>query len=492
MESFLKILFVSSEVIPYAKSGGLADVSGALPDALKEAGMDVKIIMPLYSSVKKTMLNKNPVLEKIPVPLGNTVLTAQTYIAKSKKRVPTYFVDREDLFRRPNLYGNSTGDYYDNLERFTFFCHAALRITKELDFKPDIIHCHDWQTGLIPALLKGSYKGEFFKSSSVLFTIHNMGYQGVFPGYKITVSGLNGMEFYHQEGIEYWGNISLLKSGIVYADAVTTVSPTYSEEIKKREFGLGMEGVLVNKKDSLFGILNGVDYDIWNPEKDKYIPQNYSPKDMSGKAICKKGLISEMGLDPSLIEKPLFSMVSRLDRQKGLDLLLEIIDRLIALDTGMVLLGSGDSQIENALAEAAKRHKGKIGIGTGFNDRLAHEIMAGSDIFLIPSRYEPCGLTQMYALKYGTVPIVRATGGLNDTVFSYDRDKVKGNGFKFNSAIPEEFLSCVKNAINLFKNKTEWKRIISNGMKQDLSWKKSAEKYIEIYKMLQIKKGKYL
>ena len=278
MEPTLKILFVSSEVVPYAKSGGLADVAGALPQALKEAGMDVRIVMPLYPSIKNVMLEKTPVIEKIPVPLGDLQLAAKAYVTKSSKRVPAYFVHREDLFFRPGLYGSTAGDYYDNLERFTFFCHAALRITRELDFKPDIIHCHDWQTGLVPALLKGPYNEQFFKGTSTLFTIHNMGYQGVFPGHKLPVTGLKGIDFYHQEGLEYWGNISLLKSGIVYADAVNTVSPTYAEEICMREFGLGMEGVLVNKKGALSGILNGVDYEIWNPEKDSTYPKKLFPE----------------------------------------------------------------------------------------------------------------------------------------------------------------------------------------------------------------------
>ena len=458
MKSGLKILFVSSEVVPYAKSGGLADVSGALPIALRDAGMDARIVMPLYSVVKRNMLNKTPIIKELTVPVGDITLTAKVFETKSQKRVPTYFVEREDLFSRPNLYGDSNGDYYDNLERFSFFSHAALGISQHLDFKPDIIHCHDWQTGLIPALLKGPYSSKFFSGVPVIFTIHNMGYQGIFPGHKISATGLKSSDFFHQEGLEYWGNISLLKSGIVYADAVTTVSPTYAEEIQSSEFGMGMEGVLANQKDSLFGIINGVDYNVWNPEKDRYIPRNYSVKNMSGKIMCKKGLLEEMGLDPSLKTKPLFGMVSRLDKQKGLDLLLDILDEVIALDAGLVLLGSGDRSIEGAMLDAAKRYRGKIGIGTGFNDPLAHKIMAGSDIFLIPSRYEPCGLTQMYALKYGTVPLVRATGGLNDTVFQYDRETGAGNGFKFIAATSAELLTSVRQAVTLYSNKPEWKK----------------------------------
>jgi starch synthase len=488
MKSVLKILFVSSEVVPFAKSGGLADVSGALPTALRELGMDVRIIMPLYSAVQKSMLNKTPVISDLPVSNGEIALTAKIFETKSQKRVPTWFINREDLFARPNLYGDSTGDYYDNLERFSFFSQAALETARELNFRPDIIHCNDWQTGLIPALLRGPYSGKFFSNTHVLFTIHNMGYQGIFPEAKLAATGLKRSNYYHQEGLEYWGYISLLKSGIVYSDAVTTVSPTYAEEIQSSEFGLGMEGVLANQKDSLFGILNGVDYNVWSPEKDKYIVRNYSPKNLTGKALCKANLLEEMDLDPSLKKKPLFGMVSRLDKQKGIDMFLEIIDRIIDLGAGLVVLGAGDKSIEEAIKEEAGRYKGKIGVATGFNDPLAHKIMAGSDVFLIPSRYEPCGLTQMYALKYGTVPLVRATGGLNDTVFQYDSITGTGNGFKFNSAASDELLKSIRQAVALFKSKEEWKKLIANGMKEDFSWKKSAEKYIDIYRNLKMKK----
>ncbi len=481
MKSNLKILFVSSEVVPFAKSGGLADVSGSLPMALQEYGMDVRVVMPLYSSVRKNMLKPDPVTDALSVSLGGESLSAKVFEAKSQKRVPTYFIEREDLFGRPNLYGYSAGDYYDNLERFSFFSHAALRTAQEIGFKPDIIHCHDWQTGLIPALLKGSYAVDFFSGTSVMFTIHNMGYQGIFPAEKLDKTGLNGIDFFHQEGIEYWGNISLLKSGIIYADAVTTVSPTYAQEIQTDEFGLGMEGILANKKENLYGILNGVDYNIWNPEKDKNISRNYSPDNMSGKKAVKKELLEKTGLDKSLIDKPLFGMVTRIDKQKGIDLVLEVMDELMALDTGFVLLGSGDKHIEDAVIAASKKHSGKIGIGTGFNDPLAHQIIAGSDIFMIPSRYEPCGLTQMYALKYGTIPLVRATGGLNDTVFNYDKETGTGNGFKFDSADPDELLACITQAVSLYKDKRNWKQLISNAMKEDFSWNRSAEKYIEIY-----------
>ncbi|MBN2417823.1 MAG: glycogen synthase GlgA [Deltaproteobacteria bacterium] len=485
MKSGLKVLFISSEVVPYAKSGGLADVSGALSAELQEKGMSVRIVMPLYAVVKKSLLNTAPVINDLPVSIGELNLTAKIFVTRSRKRVTTWFVNREDLFARPNLYGNQSGDYYDNLERFSFFSHAALRAAQKINFKPDIIHCHDWQTGLIPALLKGPYRSEFFSGASVLFTIHNMGYQGIFPANKLSITGLRGIDFYHQEGLEYWGNISLLKAGIVYSDAVTTVSPTYASEIQTRDFGIGMEGILANRSDRLFGILNGVDYEVWNPQKDRYITRNYSSENMSGKALCKKALIEEMNLDPSLNNRPLFGMVSRIDKQKGLDMILAVLDDIIALGAGFVLLGSGDKNIEDAMINAAKRHRGKIGIGTGFNEPLAHKIIAGSDVFLVPSRYEPCGLTQMYAMKYGTVPLVTATGGLNDTVFQYDKNTGTGNGFKFDSAHSAGLLKSIQQAAALYKDKVEWKKIVSNGMKEDFSWKKSADRYIDIYKELQ-------
>jgi len=482
MSSYLKVLFISSEVVPFAKSGGLADVAGSLPGALKDAGIDVRIIMPFYGIVRKGNFKITPGIKELTGVLGDMKLKARIFETKTKERVPVYLVEREDLYDRPHMYGDFNRDYYDNIERFSFFCHAALLAAIKLDFKADIIHCHDWQTGLIPAFLKGVYaKEKILSDTKTLFTIHNMGYQGIFPENKLQVTGLDKVEYYHPGGLEYWGNISLLKSGIVYSDLITTVSPTYAKEIQTPEYGMGMEGILTNRKESVHGILNGIDYKIWNPATDEDIALPYSIRKLSGKAACKEALIKEMDLDPSLKNRPLLGMVSRLDKQKGLDMLLEIINKIIKLDTGFILLGSGDKSIEAAIKKAAVKHRGRIGIGTGFNDPLAHRIMAGSDIFLIPSRYEPCGLTQMYALKYGTIPLVRATGGLNDTITQYDPKTGKGNGYKFTIPSSEDLFKCIKNAVDLFENKKEWKKLMTNGMKEDFSWHKSAEKYIDLY-----------
>jgi starch synthase len=482
MSDKLKVLFLSSEVMPFAKTGGLADVAGSLPVALKRAGVDVRLVIPFYRLIKEESYKNQLIIKDIEIPFGATTLKANIFETFMVEDIHVYLVEREDMFERPNLYGNSKGDYYDNLERFSFFSHAALKISQTIGFSPDVVHCHDWQTGLVPALLKGPYKTSngLSKASSV-FTIHNMGYQGIFNSEKLAMTGLSGPLYFHPEGLEYWGNISLLKAGIVYSDAITTVSPTYAEEIMSHEYGLGMEGVLLGRQKAMHGILNGVDYNEWDPAKDPHISARYSRKALSGKMKCKKELLMETALDPSLIEKPLIGMISRLDKQKGLDILMPVLEDVLKLDACMILLGSGDEQIEMALRKTADRNPGRMAIFTGFNDPLAHRIMAGADIFLIPSRYEPCGLTQMYALKYGTVPVVRATGGLNDTIEQYDNQKMKGNGFKFVPYDSIALLDAIKLAVRCYKDKIAWKRLMANGMKSDFSWDRSAERYLDIY-----------
>ena len=480
-----KILFLSPEVAPFAKSGGLADVAGSLPLALKRLGLDVRMVVPYYRIIKEGDFKNRLLLKDIEIPLGEDRLKADIFETSTGDGLLVYLIEREDLYDRPNLYGNSRGDYYDNIERFTFFAHAALRLAEKLAFKPDVVHCHDWQTGLVPALLKGPYKrSRYFSGAATVFTIHNMGYQGVFPADKLSITGLARSDFFRPEGMEYWGNISLLKAGIVYSEAITTVSPTYAKEIQTPEYGLGMEGVLQHRRESLWGILNGVDYDQWNPDKDPHTAARYSPKGLGGKMICKESLIKEMGLAPSLMDKPLLGMISRLDEQKGLDILVEALDKVLLLDVGLVILGSGRKGIQDMLHEAARHSPERVGVCIGFDEPLAHRIMAGADILLIPSRYEPCGLTQMYALKYGTVPVVRETGGLNDTITNFDIKTGRGNGFKFGPSEASAFLHAIKNAVNLFKDQKVWKTLMANGMQSDFSWDRSAETYIEIYRSI--------
>jgi starch synthase len=485
MAESLKVLFLSSEVMPFAKTGGLADVTGALPIALKHKGIDVRVMMPLYRRTKEGAYKIRMLIKDLTVPFGERLLKADIFETGIGADIPVYLVDREDMFDRPNLYGNSKGDYYDNLERFNFFAHSALKTIQVLDYAPDIIHCHDWQTGLVPALLKGPYKQSIgLSNAATVFTIHNIGYQGIFSPDKLSVTGLPGPQFFHPKGMEYWGSISLLKAGIVYSDAITTVSPTYATEIIEHEYGLGMEGVILERKNSLYGILNGADYNEWDPSKDPHIPVSYSLKTMEEKKKCKEFLLKEMGFKHSMLGRPLIGMVSRLDSQKGLDILVQSLEDMLKLDTILVILGSGDEKIEEALKKAAAQHPDRVAVHNEFNNPLAHRIMAGADMLLVPSRYEPCGLTQMYALKYGTVPVVRATGGLNDTIEQFDENTMTGNGFKFESYDAEALLMAIKQSVALYKDKKTWKKLMLTGMKSDFSWNKSAGEYIKIYESI--------
>jgi starch synthase len=472
----VKLLVVVSEMVPYAKTGGLGDVAGALPDALRRRGCDVRVCLPWYRIVREQAGEAARPLDRIRVPLGGASLEAGILEMSTAGGVPVYTVEREDLFDRPNLYGSAAGDYYDNLERFAFFCRAALLASQQAGFVPDLVHCHDWQTGLIPPLL-----GTFFPDAVSVFTVHNLGYQGLFPGDRLPVTGLSADRYFHPGGFEFWGRISLLKAGIVYADAVTTVSPTYAKEIQTPEFGLGMEGVLMNRRKVLHGILNGADYTRWNPATDPHLPARYGPGRMTGKGRCKEALIGEVGLDPRLVERPVIGVVSRLDRQKGLDLLMEALEELMALDVGLVVLGTGDAGIERALEAAGERFFGRMALRLGFDEPLAHRITAGSDLFLVPSRYEPCGLTQLHALKYGTVPVVRSTGGLEDTVADVDSEGGSGTGFKFQEPDPQALLEALGRAVSLFERRGTWARLRKAGMEADFSWDGSAALYMALF-----------
>ena len=483
MVAKLKVLFLSPEVVPFAKTGGLADVAGSLPAALKRLGVDVRLALPLYRIVREGDFDIRPVLNGLRMPPVTEGLTYNVQQTHTEDEIPVYLIEMDELFDRANLYGDGGEDYNDNLERFAFFCHASLRLTEALSFTPDVIHCHDWQTGLVPALLRGPYKDSpTLAGSAAVFTIHNIAYQGLFPKEKLPITMLPRAEFFRPEGLEFWGKISLLKAGIVYSAAITTVSPTYAEQIQTAEFGMGMEGILGRRRAVLHGILNGVDYRLWDPAHDPLITTNYSAGKKAGKNQCKQALIKEMGLDPSLKSRPLLGMISRLDNQKGLDLLVKILDDILALQVGLVVLGSGDEKIQQAIHKAAERHPGHVGIFIGFNEALAHRILAGTDIFLIPSRYEPCGLTQMYALKYGTVPVVRATGGLDDTIVQFDPNTGEGNGFKFRFYDPTFFFQTIQRAVDLSQIPRAWNRLMANGMKQDFSWDRSAQSYLDLYR----------
>lgn len=480
----MNILFLSSEVAPYAKTGGLADVAGSLPRALKRLGVEVAVGLPLYRMVKEGPFQRQVVLKGLQVPLAGQTLTGNVQATETEDGVPVYLFEREDLFDRPNLYRTAEGDYYDNLERFAFFSHAALVFAKATGMVFDVIHCHDWQTGLVPAYLSTLFRMDpFFSSTATLFTLHNIGYQGLFPAEKLSVCGLPP-ETYHPEGVEYWGAISLLKAGIVYSDAMTTVSPTYGREIQTSEFGMGMEGILQKRSATLHGILNGADYSVWDPAIDPHIASNYDSDHLSEKMVDKAALLKEAGLEPALLERPVLGMISRLSHQKGCELFITILDEVVAMKAGMVILGEGEEQYENVLRDAAERYPGTVAVKIGFDETLAHRIMAGADIFLVPSFYEPCGLTQMYALKYGTVPVVRATGGLEDTIEEFDHWSKTGNGFKFGPYDSKAFLSAIQRAMDLWTDRETWEILMRKGMAADFSWDRSAGRYLDLYQSL--------
>ena len=490
MDKPLRVLFVTSEAVPFAKTGGLADVAGALPKFLEGLGCEVKMVMPYYRMVRKSGLPIQPVERPIEVTLGNETLQADLYQCELSGTNTVYFIGREEFFDREYLYGIPRGDYFDNAERFVFFSKAALAFCQSMNFSPDIIHHHEWQTGLIPALLQSLYsKDSLFSHSAVVFTIHNIAYQGLFRKEKLSLTGLP-MEMYNPEGIEFWGKINFMKAGIVYADVINTVSQKYSEEIQTAEYGYGLEGILRKRSRDLYGILNGVDYQDWDPSHDPHLITPYSLQDLSGKRACKKDLLKELGLPSSLEGVPVLGVISRLADQKGFDLLADILEDLFNLDIGFVLLGTGEQKYHDLFSRIGRKYPQKAGIRIAYDDRLAHKIEAGADLFLMPSKYEPCGLNQIYSLRYGTIPIVRATGGLDDTIVHYDPSTGKGNGFKFIHYDAKEFLHQIETAIRYYYQPEHWNRLLRNAMTADFSWARSAESYVELYRKALEKRGK--
>jgi starch synthase len=477
----IKILFASSEVIPFAKTGGLADVSGSLPLPLVSLGHQVAMVTPFYRLTKEGNHELDQHEKVLSVPFKGQKLKTRVFHTTIEPAVPVYFIQRDEFFDRSGIYGTPEGDYFDNPERFIFFSRSILELGKMIGFNPDIIHCHDWQTSLVPVYLKSIYKNDpHLKKTRSVFTIHNLAYQGVFPKNMMEVSELP-QELFAMEGLEYYGKMNFMKGGILFSNKVTTVSERYAEEIKTPEYGYGLDGVLRDRSTDISGILNGVDYKSWNPETDPYIAANYSAEDLSGKQRCREELFKTFGLQGSQ-KSPIIGMISRFADQKGFDILAEAMEDLLKLDLCLVILGTGDARYEKQFAELGKKHPGRLGVKVAFDNALAHKIEAGSDMFLMPSRYEPCGLNQMYSLKYGTVPAVRATGGLDDTIKEFNPETGKGNGFKFKGYSAAELIKTVKRARYLFRNNYLWAKLIKNAMKEDFSWQKSAKKYEEVYR----------
>jgi len=477
----MNIAMISPEAVPFAKTGGLADVAGTLPRALAKAGANVSLIMPFYRKISAKKFGIKPLKKTIKVMVGSKEVTGDIHTVKVAQNVDAYFIDQPKYFDREELYQTIDGDYPDNSERFIFFSKAAIALLETLKQNYDIVHCHDWQSALIPVYLKTLYRDhkKLAKIKTVL-TIHNLGYQGVFWHLDMPLVGL-GWEYFTFDKLEFYGKINFLKSGIVYANAITTVSKKYAQEILTSEFGCGLEGALKQRAKDLYGILNGIDYTEWNPATDSLLPKMYSPDDLSGKAVCKAKLQSHFKL-PVRADVPLFGIISRLTVQKGFDLLEEALPTLMKSDIQLAILGTGEAKYHQLLKTLVQQFPKGMGLALAFDNTLAHLIEAGSDFFLMPSHYEPCGLNQMISMKYGTVPIVRATGGLDDSIVSFDPKSGKGTGLKFTEYKAADFLTVADKALGVFKQPKTFKKLVSNAMAEDFSWDRSAKEYIELYK----------
>jgi starch synthase len=477
----LKIALVASECFPYVKTGGLGDIIGSLPKAITEEGCEVKLFLPLYGGIKtdEHKLNSLEEFQNIPVKVGNREITFNVwYGSLPDSEVEVYFIDCPVYFHRDMPYTNDP----DEDQRFILFQIAVLETIQRLKWAPDVIHCNDWQSSLIPVYLKTNYKWDkLFEHTSVLLSIHNIGYQGRFPSDSVKNAGLSYSEYFPGGPYELEDTFCFLKAGILFSEIITTVSPTYAKEIQTKEFGAGMEGVLSTRKEDLYGVLNGIDTDIWNPKTDRFIPFNFSKKGAKNKIKCKKELLREAGIEYNE-DIPVIGIISRFADQKGFELLFPIVNELMQMPFQLLVLGSGESRTENFFEILADSFPEKVNAYIGYNNRLAHWITAGCDMFLMPSQYEPCGLNQMYSLNYGTVPIVKKTGGLADTVKDFNELDKKGNGFAFTEHSPYALYSTIERALTIFKDKKIWKEIMLRGMKEDFTWNHSAKEYIRLYK----------
>jgi len=486
-----KILFVASEMEPFVKVGGLAEVIGTLTRRLSGLDCDIRVVLPYYKEVRKNLKK----LKIKPKKLDKRVVFCVDWLAEEGdiyevqyKDVTIYLLHNDEYFDRDQIYATPRGEFADNDRRFGFLSLGALEAAKALDWKPDIIHCHDWQTALIPICLKWRKHlkdDEYFKNSKVLLTIHNISYQGQFDNSILDKYGLPGFLFTSQ-GLELYGKVNLLKGGILYSDLVSTVSPTFAEEIKKRDYGYGLDAVLkwiTRKSNKLIGILNGIDYDVWNPESDNAIYSKFSAKDISAKTINTQELKKELGLSGGE-GCPILCFVSKLTQQKGLDLLIDSLPQIFDLGYQVVIIGSGETRFEQMLRKANRKFRKNLSITIRPSEELERKIYAGSDMLLMPSRFEPCGLGQIIALRYGTIPVVRGTGGLLDTVKDYTEDNKNGNGFIFHEFSKVSLLDALLRAISVFEDNKAWSKLISRAMKEDLSWRQSGKKYKEVYQQL--------
>ncbi|MFY0762611.1 glycogen synthase GlgA [Metabacillus dongyingensis] len=482
----MKVLFVVSECVPFVKSGGLADVAGALPKELKRLGTDIRVILPKYGQIPERFRSKMKKIKDIVVPVG----WRRQYCGIEQlefEGVTYYFIDHEYYFKRDSLYG-----HFDDGERFSFFSRAVLDSIKAVDFQPDVIHCHDWHTGMVPFLLKEEYASQsFYENMKAVFTIHNLQFQGIFP--RDILHDLLGLDdrYFNADQLEFHGFVNFMKAALVASDLITTVSPTYKNEIQTPYFGECLEGLLRVKEASLVGILNGIDDAIYNPGDDPYIAFPYNENSVKNKAKNKKELQKMFGL-PEKEDTPLLTMVTRLTQQKGLDLVERVLHEMLQSDMQIIILGTGEKKFEDFFRHMEWLYPDKCKAYIGFDEPLAHRIYAGSDFFLMPSQFEPCGLGQLIALRYGSIPIVRETGGLNDTVTSYRDDTGEGNGFTFTNFNAHDMKNTVNRACTIYKNKTIWNSLVKTAMKEDYSWAQSAFKYNQLYADLMTRSGSHV
>jgi len=488
MKKNLRVAFVSAEVAPYAKLGEMAEVAHSLPKHLAAQGMEVSLFMPKYRKPEIESLPKDRVLSSLAVPVGDRKVKAQVYRGEQGK-TDLYLIDHPKYFWRDHIYGTGTGEYLDNDERFIFFNRAVLEFMLQSGFRPDIIHCNNWPTALIPVFCRMLYGNRrFFKNTATLLTLHNVAYQGEFPPDSLVLAGLN------IQGIDPWrfslnGKFNFLKTGILYADALNTVSSSYRKALLTRKHGSGLEEVIRKKRDVFFSIRNGIDYEVWNPETDPYIAANYSPENLSGKKACREDLLREFGL--SVPETtPVVGLISYLRAHKGLDILLEAVEYLAKMDLALIVLGLGEERYEKKLIEAQRKYPQAVAVRLELNDVLAHKVAAGADLFLIPSLYEPCGLNQLYSFRYAAVPVVRATGGLAETVKPYDPRTGRGNGFVFREYSASALIRALEEATACFRKPRLWRKLAAAGMRQKYSWETAARRYVQLYrKCLEIKRG---
>ncbi len=483
----MHIVFAASECVPFVKTGGLADVIGALPAELVRQGHAVTVYLPLFRPVAAYLTKRNVLIASITIPFQGYNRFASAVDGGTREGVRFVFIDCPELFDREALYGTAGGDYPDNWERFALFARAVLEASKQLGV-PDIFHAHDWQAALLPVYLHTLFAQDpQLEGAGTVFTIHNAGYQGWFPP-QTTERLLLPWECYRMDRLEHYDTFNFLKGGIVYSDVLTTVSRKYAEEIQTAEFGYSLEAVLKHRAADLYGILNGVDYEQWDPTHDRFIAAHYSPENLAGKAECRRDLLHAFGAPDLPPTTPVLGVVSRFATQKGFDLLAEIADRLAEREMLLVALGTGEPYYENLLRSLAERYPNRFAVRVQYDNVLAHKIEAGADMFLMPSRYEPCGLNQIYSLRYGTVPVVRATGGLDDTV-EETPDPAEGTGFKFHGLDAEDFLRAIDRALACFAEKAEWLKLMETGMHKDYSWTKPAAEYAALYETLARKRS---